>query len=332
MKAILNAALISVVLVTGAGRLLAQALDRVEKGVRRQVEAQQQGALVPVAAAEPGYLGVIADDRQEQGAGVRLLEVVPNTPAAKDGLQRGDLITAVNGQAVRSMEQMAGVLQKIPAGGKAEFFVDRGGQPQTLTVTLGQRPVADQRRLEKFGRQGEETPPPGGAAGQPSAEAAPSGPRIGVRTVPITEETRQQFKLPSARGALVTSITVGSAADAARIPLGAAITAMNGQPVGSPADLSTLMRTVQPGQEIELTYFSGGQEFRKRLAPGAAPAAQPAQAAVAAPAVDRAGPVDEEARVAKPQGEPSRIEALEQRIRALEERIKWLESQQPAAR
>ena len=41
-------------------------------------------------SAEAGYLGMVADDRQDAGKGVRLVEVDDDSPAAHAGLQRDD--------------------------------------------------------------------------------------------------------------------------------------------------------------------------------------------------------------------------------------------------
>src|SRR3954469_20785177 len=78
-------------------------VNRVEQSLREQLGA----ATDPSAKAEPGFLGLIADDRQEEGRGVRVMDVMPQGPAAKAGLKAGDLITGINSREIKTMDDMA---------------------------------------------------------------------------------------------------------------------------------------------------------------------------------------------------------------------------------
>jgi hypothetical protein len=88
---------------------------------------------------EPGFLGVIADDRQDRGRGVRVLELQPNGPAAKGGLKKQDLITSVAGVRTRQMSEMSDVLNLYAAGETIEFDILRENKPQKVKVTLEKR-------------------------------------------------------------------------------------------------------------------------------------------------------------------------------------------------
>ncbi len=91
---------------------------------------------------EPGYLGLVADDQDEEGRGVRVLDTRPNGPAAKAGFQKRDLITSVGGIRVRSLADMAEILDLFPPGKVVTFDVLRGQETQRLSATLSQRPKA----------------------------------------------------------------------------------------------------------------------------------------------------------------------------------------------
>ena len=123
---------------------------------------------------EPGYLGIVGDDRQENGAGIRVIEIEAGGPAAAGGLKEDDLITAVGGKAVHSTADMGSILQPLPPGSKVSFEVERNGAKQTVTVTLGTRPAPDQRRYARFGRVPEEPLPDPNA--NPSAPGPAPGP------------------------------------------------------------------------------------------------------------------------------------------------------------
>src|SRR5579859_4560646 len=81
--------------------------------------------------------------------GVLITAVVPNGPAAQAGLQGGDptsggplgdIITAVDGQAVTSITDLQTQLQSKQIGNQVTLTVARGTQTLSLKVTLAQRP------------------------------------------------------------------------------------------------------------------------------------------------------------------------------------------------
>jgi S1-C subfamily serine protease len=299
-----------------SGSLFAQpVLNRVEQLLRDQVDAVQKHAGKAPQTVEPGYLGLIADDRKEEGKGVRIIDVVIDGPAAKGGLQKDDLITAIDDQSVHTMEDMGRALQGKPAGTKLMISVNREGTDQEQTITLGQRP-----RSLPTGRIPEGLPSPNEAPG------APQGPRLGVRTLPVTDDARQQNNLATTSGALVISITVGSPASRAGIPLGAVITAVNGEAIETPQELAAAVRS-SGGGEIELTYVSRGEESRRTvsLAPPASEGNNPDLELRRIPTAGPVKPHPAEDLVPEVPADP-RIAALEARIKELEARLEKLEA------
>jgi membrane-associated protease RseP (regulator of RpoE activity) len=139
---------------------------------------------LPPQPTEPGYLGLVTDEGQS-GKGLRVNEPISGGPAAKGGLVAGDVITAINGKAVSSSADMSAVVGTLPPGSQVVFDVDRSGQKQQLTVTLGKRPPPGERRFEQFGHVEDETlpPPSSGATG-------PEFPRTGGPTPPSTTAPR----------------------------------------------------------------------------------------------------------------------------------------------
>jgi membrane-associated protease RseP (regulator of RpoE activity) len=147
----------------------------------------------PPKPVEPGYLGLLTDDRQEAGKGVRITETVAGAPAAKGGLMAGDLIVGVDGKAVRGNNEMAAAIGSLPPGSQVAFEIERNGQKQQVNVTLGKRPPPAERRFEKFGPvspmsealpapgESDVRPPlaPGAAANAPTPTAPrPDGPTL----------------------------------------------------------------------------------------------------------------------------------------------------------
>ena len=71
--------------------------------------------------------------------GVYIVEVVKGGPADKAGLQAGDRIVSVDGSEVATQSDLGTLMQDHKAGDTIEITVARGGQMQTVTVTLGEK-------------------------------------------------------------------------------------------------------------------------------------------------------------------------------------------------
>ena len=69
--------------------------------------------------------------------GLLIREVSEDSPAARAGLARGDLIVAAAGQPTRSVDDLAGALRAAAQGGTVELTVLRGTDERTVQVTLG---------------------------------------------------------------------------------------------------------------------------------------------------------------------------------------------------
>lgn len=73
-------------------------------------------------------------------SGARVIQVEKDSPAAKAGLQVGDVITAVGGVEIDEKNSLADLIQKRKPGDKVELTVTRGAQTLTLNVELGAAP------------------------------------------------------------------------------------------------------------------------------------------------------------------------------------------------
>lgn len=296
------------------------ALERVEEGVRRQVAAPPAGTPNNPASAEPGYLGVIADESTQPGSGVLVREVLPGGPAARGGLQSGDRITTIGGRAVTRLADMQTLLKDQPVGAQLEFQIDRGGNVSAKQITLGVRPPQSQRPFQTFGYI-----PQGTTAAMPTG--APPGGRLGVRTLPLNEADRQRLGVTAAAGARVVAVTPDGPAERAGLPVDAVITAVDGRPVRGPDQLGDYIRAQGPGKQVELTYSLGPQEMHTRVVLGGA------ESRIMTPSPQVGLPAfgaDQRPTTVGPSAE-ERIEQLERRIRDLETRVNRLETQ-PAAR
>ena len=109
----------------------------------------------PFLAASRGRLGVRVQDLSEELAGyfgvksgVLVAGVEADAPAAKAGIKAGDVITAVNGQAITEPGELRREVAKVEDGKTADLSVTRDKKPLTLKVevTPGDRTIERKMR------------------------------------------------------------------------------------------------------------------------------------------------------------------------------------------
>ena len=102
-------------------------------------------------STQQGYLGVGVETvtpalQQQYGlsrsSGVIVASIDGSGPALKAGIQRGDIITSINGTTVAQQADVVGLIGKLNAGDSVSVIVDRNGQSLTFQVTLAGRPAS----------------------------------------------------------------------------------------------------------------------------------------------------------------------------------------------
>ena len=109
------------------------------------------GAPRPASAQETAWLGVYTqniDDELRQGldykgAGILVTRVVGDSPAARAGVRKGDIIVTLNDRSIDSSSELSTEVRSSRPGQKIALAVYRDGARKTLSVTLGTRPDDD---------------------------------------------------------------------------------------------------------------------------------------------------------------------------------------------
>lgn len=85
----------------------------------------------------PSQNGVLGIDIAESPPGPKILQVFPNSGAAQAGIQPGDVVTAIAGEAVKDRSALVAVLRKFRPGDAVDVRVRRGEDVLSLRAVLG---------------------------------------------------------------------------------------------------------------------------------------------------------------------------------------------------
>ncbi|MCY0387514.1 DegQ family serine endoprotease [Robbsia sp. Bb-Pol-6] len=199
------------------------------------VAMKVKNALISDGHVSRGRIGVTIQELNQSLAnsfglkdtnGALVASVDASGPAAKAGIKPGDVILAVNGQAVDDSSSVPAAIADIHPGAKATLQVWRDGARRSIDVTVG--------------RLGDEK-----VAAAQDDTAAPQG-RLGVAARPLTPQERSASGIGS--GLLVEQST--GAARNAGIQQGDVILSINGQPVTSADQLRD--RIAHAGNSVAL--------------------------------------------------------------------------------
>ncbi len=113
-----------------------QKLTRPYLGIRYQMLDLQTATDLKLPVHEGAYV-----DGGQTGTGQTGEAVVPDGPAAKGGIQQGDIIMAIDGQAVDTEHPLDSVLTQFAPGKTVTIDLLRNGQKVQVQVTLGVRPA-----------------------------------------------------------------------------------------------------------------------------------------------------------------------------------------------
>src|SRR6266851_729500 len=108
-------------------------------------------------AVSRGWIGVqiqpvtsdIADSLGLKNAeGALVAEPQANGPAAKAGIQSGDIITAVNGQSIKDARELARTIGSLAPGNAVKLNILHKGKDEAVNLTLGQLPAMQEANAD----------------------------------------------------------------------------------------------------------------------------------------------------------------------------------------
>jgi Do/DeqQ family serine protease len=174
----------------------------------RVTRAQLGVTIQPVTSDIAESLGL----KDVRGAIVSAVE--EGSAADRAGIERGDVITAFNGQPVQDLNSLRNRVAATQPGSDATVTVVRNSGERTFTVKLNEAAAP-----QSAGRQG---------------DAADSQTALGIAVAPLTPDLAARAGLPrDTKGLLVQEVNAGSRAEDAGIEAGDVIQEVNRKPVDS---------------------------------------------------------------------------------------------------
>lgn len=193
-----------------------------------------------------GWLGVVIQEVNkdlaesfglDRAAGALIVQVLADSPAAKAGLESGDIITKVNGKEVYLSTDLPHQIGRLSAGDKAKLDIVRSGKRKQTRVEIGNLPSVDDAQLSSH-----------------SGPAERQSNRIGLIVSELNERQRNDMD----GGVLVKDVLRGPAAMAG-VTRGDVITMINGELIRGTEDFDRVVANLPEHRSVPMRIVRRGQ-------------------------------------------------------------------------
>lgn len=235
-------------------------------------ESQDQDRHFSFVLDGGSYLGVSTEDISKENMarygmrevrGVGVTEVMKDSPAEKAGIRKDDVIVRFDGESVTSVRKLTRLVSESSADQTVRLTISRGGAEQEVTATLSKRNFGGLLQAKigddvwkgmskdfkwefpkiEMGKMG--------TLGDGTFIFAYGNRRIGVSTQTLSKQLAEYFGVKDG-GVLITSVTENSPAAKAGLKAGDVITAIDGEKVTSPGDITHALSKKETG-DVSLT-------------------------------------------------------------------------------
>jgi serine protease Do len=217
-----------------------------------------------------GYLGLTVQSIDESAAsalgipknrGEIVQSITPGGPAARAGIQPGDVVITINNRPVGPAESLSLIVASLPANARVPIEVVRNGERRILTAVIGTRPTDEEvARLTGTGPEAEVREP---AEAQQSTGQRAARAGLGLSVQALTPEIARGLRLTdtNVRGVVVSSVDTSSDAGAKGLRAGDIILSINQRPVATPDDAAAAVEAARrAGRPSVLLQVRRGNE------------------------------------------------------------------------
>ena len=176
---------------------------------------------------------------KEQGEIVRSIQ--PGEPAARAGIQQGDVILKVGGQPVTPDQTVSYLIANTAVGSRVPVEIIRDGRRQSVTVVVGQRPT-EEALAKALGGTGDATDGGDDATSAPGATTR----ALGLSLQSLTPSAIQALGLPTgSHGVVVTAVDASSDASDKGLRRGDVIISVNRALVTTPGQVTAAVEAAR---------------------------------------------------------------------------------------
>jgi serine protease Do len=194
-------------------------------------------------------LTALADFGLKERRGALVSVVASGEPAARAGIEPGDIIVEFNGKPVQRRDQLVGFVTATKPGTTVPVKVLRDRKEISLNVTVGELNLDSETART---RRADDPP------ADPDVQETTG---FGIELGPLTADMARRLRLPAGtEGVLVRDVEPGSNAQRAGIGRGDVILQVNRRPVTSPQEASRALNAVPSGGTAFLLVLTQGQE------------------------------------------------------------------------
>jgi serine protease Do len=165
-------------------------------------------------------------------------DIVPDGPADKGGIKRGDIIVSFNGKSVKRANDLPMIVADIPPGKTVDVKVLRDGKEIPIKVTLEEM-----------------------SEGKMASQMGTPQQTLGLRVDDINTKWQRMFHLQDKKGVIVIDIIPESPADDAGIQAGDIIKEVNRKAVRNINDYTKILKQIEKGKPVLFLIKRAGQTF-----------------------------------------------------------------------
>lgn len=208
-----------------------------------------------------GWIGVVLEDKIDDATasvfgvpdkqGSMIKKVLPDYPAAKAGLKRGDVIVEFAGNKIKDNADLQSIVAATPPDKKVAVKIIRNKKEMSLDLTLAEAPALD--TLKK------------GSESESPATEGKGGPKVtwlGADVEELTSTLRERYSVSeSEKGVIVTNVEQNSKSEEIGLMTGDVVRQINQEEVSNLKTFNEIIKKVKLSQGVVFDILRRGESL-----------------------------------------------------------------------